>query len=30
MVRLNGLLELNSWSTGGGAVYVAIVMFYWI
>ena len=28
VVRRNRLLELNSWSTSGGAVYLAIVMVY--
>ena len=28
MVRRTGLLELNSWYTRGGAVYLAIVMVY--
>ena len=30
VVGLNRLLKLNSWSTGGGAVYLAIVMVYGI
>ena len=30
VVRRNRLLELNSWSTHGGAVYLAIVMVYGI
>ena len=30
VVRRNRLMELNSWSTGGGAVYLEIVMVYWI
>ena len=30
LVRRNRLLELNSWSTRGGAVYLAIVMVYGI
>ena len=28
VVRLNRLLQLNLWSTRGGAVYLAIVMVY--
>ena len=30
VVRLNRPLELNSWSTRGGAVYLAIVIVYGI
>ena len=30
VVRRNRLLELNSWFTGGGAVYLAIEMVYGI
>ena len=30
VARRNRLLELNSWSTGGGAVYLAIVKVYGI